>query len=88
MNEGQYTMRFALNESFTIYHYNKWSNGRRIFRGKSYQDVKEELIPLSHDLKSYQIKSKFVEFTDCVNFALRPNDADFVDANIYCELSL
>lgn len=53
---------------------------------EAYKDVKEELLSSEHLLTSYQIKPKFVEFTDCVRYALHPLYLEVVDAKIYCEL--
>lgn len=53
---------------------------------EAYKDVKEELLSSEHLLTSYQIKPKFVEFTDCVRYAHHPQDLEVIDATIYCEL--
>jgi hypothetical protein len=85
MKEGRYSVRFALSDSITMYYYNKWI-GRQMMKAESYQDVKNEPMPSHHHLTSYQVKPNFVEFTDCVRYALHPPHLEVADAKISCEL--
>ena len=84
MQEGQYRIRFALNESITIYYYQDWK-GRKITRGK-YEIAKDNHTSSNRFLTSYQITPKFTEFVDCIHYTLNPPYLDVIDAYISCEL--
>ena len=71
MEEGQYTLRFALDETITVYHYNKRSKGTKITK-EMFQNVTREQKSTVWYSTSYQLKPELAEFKDCVKYILTP----------------
>ena len=82
MEEGRYSIQFALNESITAYHYNKCKDANIEIEWD--KNVATEQIT-NENLVTYQIRPQIVEFDDCVRYIANSQGAYELSDYISCE---
>ena len=81
MEEGRYSIQFALNESITAYHYNKCKDAN--IEKEWDTTVATEQIT-NENLMTYQIRPQIVEFEDCVRYIANSQGAYDLSDYISC----